>query len=73
MEEETIKPLYYIIFFNDDYEIMHAVGYEEFPRIADISHMLTEVRDNKEFGLGEDIYVLKMNIIDKEEFDAISN
>jgi len=69
---EDLDLKFYIIFFNKDFKIFHAVGYEEYPNIADVMNIITELHSDKEFGIGDEIYTQKLDIITAEEFDNMS-
>lgn len=71
LKSKGIKPAYYVIFFEDDHTIFHATGYEKYPKIADIFHLVKELDTDEEFGIGPEIFMKNLDIITANEFYSI--
>jgi hypothetical protein len=70
--EEQIRPNYFVIFFDDNHNIFHATGYEKYPKIADLFHLVQELDTDEEFGIGKEIFLKNLDILTKEQFEEIS-
>lgn len=70
---DEIQPKYYIIFFDDDHNIFHAIGYEKYPKIADIFHSVQILDQDEEFGIGKEIFMKNLDILTAEQFKQIEN
>lgn len=69
LENTSEFPLnFFVLFFNDEYSVFHAVGYEEYPRISDIYSLIEELRDNEDLNIGDKIFYQKMDIITSEDY-----
>jgi hypothetical protein len=64
--------LYYIIFFNNDYNIVKAHKTEEYPTVGNLVYLFKLLEVLKESDLGCLVEELKMDIITEEEFNIIT-
>jgi hypothetical protein len=70
---KKISSNYFVIFFDDDHNIFHAAGYEKYPKIADLFHIVQELDTNEEFGNRKEIFMKNLDILTKEQFEEISD
>ncbi len=59
--------MYYIIFFDDDYNIKKATKFEQYPRVKEVVTVIKHLETLDQ----EESFLLKMDIITEKEFKLI--
>lgn len=61
---------YFIMFINEQSEVVHSIGYEWLPNVASILENIDELKNDEEFKL-DNVDSLYVDIINKENYISI--